>query len=190
MLKWIARRRLAAFERAFDYDASYIRDLLDTSWKAFSRFVPVMKMSSHREGLPLDAWYAAKVVAIRSEDCGPCTQLTVTMAEREGVSARLLRAVFDNDEKAMGPDVTLAVRYARAVLAHDLEADGLREQIAARWGQRAVVSLALSIAAAKVYPTMKYALGHGQACTRVHIGGTETRVAAQALPSAVRESAA
>ncbi|WP_136413812.1 hypothetical protein [Herbaspirillum sp. ST 5-3] len=190
MLKWIARRRLAAFERAFNYDASYLYEILDASWKAFTRFAPVMKMSSHREDIPVDAWYAAKIVAMRSEDCGPCTQLTVTMAEKEGVSARLLRAVFDNDEKAMGPDVTLAVRYARAVLAHDLEADRLREQIAARWGQRAVVSLALSIAAGKVYPTLKYALGHGQACTRVRIGETETRVAAQTPSSSVRESAA
>jgi hypothetical protein len=41
-----------------------------------------------------------------------------------------------------------------------------------RWGRRALVSLALAITAARIYPTVKYALGHGKACMRVVVGGT------------------
>ena len=41
-----------------------------------------------------------------------------------------------------------------------------------RRGRRALVSLAFAMTAARLYPTVKYALGHGKACTRVVVGGT------------------
>lgn len=183
MLKWLVRRQLDAFEKAFDYDVTYMREMLDTSFRGFRRYAPVAKMVAHREDVPLDAWYAAKIVALLAEDCGPCTQLTVTMAEREGVSPSVLRAILEGDERAMGMDASLGVRFARAVLAHDPQADALREQIVRRWGERAVLSLALGIAAARVFPTVKYALGHGKTCSRVRVGNTETRPVLQTVPA-------
>lgn len=175
MLKWIARRRLDAFEQAFDYDVSYMREMMATSWTGFMRFSAITRLAAHREDIPADAWHAAKLVATLAEDCGPCTQLGVKMAEAAGVSPAVLRGVLLDDEKAMGPDVTLAVRFARAVIAHDPAADGLREQIHARWGERAVLSLALAMAATRVFPAVKYALGHGKACSRVRVGNIDTR---------------
>ena len=41
-----------------------------------------------------------------------------------------------------------------------------------RWGRLALVSLAFTITAGRIYPTVKYALGHGKACTRIVVGGT------------------
>jgi hypothetical protein len=157
-----------------------MREMLNASWRAFLHFSPIAKMANHREDVPLDAWYAAKIVATMAEDCGPCTQLMVTMAEREGMHHAVLRAIVDGNESAMGPDVALAVRFTRAVLAHGLQADPLRKQIDSRWGERAVMSLALVIAGARVFPTVRYALGHGQACARVRMGGVETKMGAQA----------
>lgn len=71
-----------------------------------------------------------------NEDCGPCTQLNVTMALRDGVDGKQLAAVLAGDEATMSSDVALAVRFARAALAHDLEADGYREEIVRRWGAK------------------------------------------------------
>jgi hypothetical protein len=34
MLRWFLRRRIAAFEREFDYDTSYARELLEVSPRA------------------------------------------------------------------------------------------------------------------------------------------------------------
>jgi hypothetical protein len=34
-----------------------------------------------------------------------------------------------------------------------------------------VVSLAFTILTARMYPTIKYAMGHGKACTRIVVGG-------------------
>ena len=34
-----------------------------------------------------------------------------------------------------------------------------------------MVSLAFAIVASRIYPTVKYAMGHGRACTRIVVGG-------------------
>ena len=94
------------------------------------------------------------------------------MAERTGVSPAVLRAVLADNPEAMPPDVRLVWNFTRATLAHDAAADEYREAIVKRWGGRALVSLAFAITAARIYPTVKYALGHGEACRRVVVGGT------------------
>jgi hypothetical protein len=172
MLKWLIGRRLAAFERDYSYDMGYARELLDADPGALFKFMKVMGIAQYRKGVPVDAWYAAKLVGTIAEDCGPCTQLVVTMAEREGVSTETLRALVSGEIDAMSDDVALAYRFSKAVLAHDVEADALRAQAEARWGKKGVISLAFAITAARLFPTLKYALGHGRACVRVTVGGT------------------
>ena len=93
------------------------------------------------------------------------------MAERGGVDAKVLRAVLTEDPTAMPDDVALAWRFTRATLDRDPAADQYREEIVRRWGPRAVISLAFAIVAARIYPTVKYAMGHGKACTRIVVGG-------------------
>jgi hypothetical protein len=46
-----------------------------------------------------------------AEDCGPCTQLAVTMAEQEGVAPEILRAIIAGDVHAM-PDRAAAAIYS------------------------------------------------------------------------------
>jgi hypothetical protein len=172
MLRWFLNRQLNAFEREFDYDVTYTRDILGASLGAFWRFSRILGVASYRKDVPRDAWYAAKIAAALSEDCGPCTQLVVTMAERDGVSAANLRAILAADEQAMTPDATLGFRFAQSVVCRQLaEADTLRAEILRRWGRRALVSLALAISASSVFPKVKYALGHGHACTQVQVAG-------------------
>jgi len=176
MLRWLIRRRLAAFERDWDYDASYMRDILDASTDACMRFAKIEGIAKYREDVPPEAWYAAKIAATLAEDCGPCTQLAVTMAEREGVGPDVLRQVLAGNEQAMGSNVALGFHFARAVLARDPAAGDLREQVLRRWGPRGLVSLAFAVAASRVFPNVKYALGHGRACVRVRVGGADTEV--------------
>jgi hypothetical protein len=172
MIKWLMRRAVGRFERSWNYDASYMRDLIDASPRAARLFSRVATLGQFRQDLPIAAWCAAGITAVRHEDCGPCTQLGVTMAERAGVSPAVLRAVLDENPDAMPPEVALVWRFTRATLAHDPAADEYREAIVTRWGRRALVSVAFAITAARIYPTVKYALGHGRACTRIVVGGT------------------
>ncbi len=171
MVKWLMRRGIGAFERTWNYDASYLREILDASPRAARLFGRVTSLAKYRRDLPVEAWSAAGITAVRHEDCGPCTQLSVAMAERAGVRPDVLRALLAEDPEAMPADVALVWRFTRATLAHDPAADRYREAIVGRWGPRALVSLAFAMAGARIYPTVKYAMGHGQACTRVVVGG-------------------
>jgi hypothetical protein len=95
----------------------------------------------------------------------------VGFALEAGVSPAAIAAVVRGVFGALSVEVALRARFARAVLSRDLVADEYREEIARRWGPRAVLALAYAIMAAQLYPTLKYALGHGKACTRVVIDG-------------------
>jgi hypothetical protein len=172
MVKWMLRKAIDKFEREWNYDASYMRDLIEASPRAAWLFSRAAALGQFRRDIPIEAWYAAGITAVRHEDCGPCTQLGVTMAERAGVSPAVLRAVLADAPEAMPPEVALAWKFTRATLAHDPAADQYRDAIVQRWGKRALISLAFAITAARIYPTVKYALGHGKACTRIVVGGS------------------
>jgi hypothetical protein len=171
MLKWFMRKGLAAFERKWGYDASYMREIIDASPRAAWMFSRAAAIGSYRKDVPLAAWTAAAITAVKHEDCGPCTQLGVQMAEAAGVDARVLRAILSDDAAAMPDEVALAWRFTRAALDHDPAVDEYRQEIERRWGRRAVISLAFAMVASRTYPTVKYAMGHGKTCQRVVVGG-------------------
>jgi hypothetical protein len=182
MLNRIIERRIEAFERAFGYDASYMKEILGASRRAFARVARLESLAAYRDQVPRDAWYAAKIAATMHEDCGPCTQLVVDMARKEGVPAEVLRAVVTGADEALPAETRLGLRYARAVLAHDEAAEALRAEVLGRWGQRGLVSLALGMVGSRLYPALKYALGHGRSCRTIRIGDTT-------LPARVRPAA-
>ena len=62
MRSWIARRTLRAFAKRYGYDVSYLLMMLNHSPAAFFKFAPVMKAAAHREAVPIDASFAAKIV--------------------------------------------------------------------------------------------------------------------------------
>lgn len=187
MWKWLIRRRLDAFERKYDYNVDYARDILDADTAALLRFGRLNGLSVYRRDIPIDVYYAVKLIGTLTEDCGPCTQLIVAMALHDGVAPRTIAGVLEGNEDALGDEIRLGVRFARATLAHDPAADELRDDIVARWGRRALVSLAFAIAAARLFPTIKYALGHGKACQRVVVAGETITPPGRAAP---RESPA
>jgi hypothetical protein len=180
LLTWLTKRWLTAFERRYDYDVSYMRFMLAASPRGFRLFAKVAKLAQHAEGVPLAPLCAAKLVSTMVEDCGPCTQIGVQISLEAGVSPVVLRAIVAGDVAALPPEVALAYRFAQASLAHDPAADELREEIRRLWGDQGVVALALALLSGRIYPTVKYALGYGQACQRVTIG--QESIAASGQP--------
>lgn len=177
----LAAPAIATYERDFGYDTTYMREIARISGSGILRFGLFSTFVMHREDTPADAWFAAKITAVIREDCGPCTQLGVRMAEREGVDAKVLRAIVEGDERAMSEGAALAFAFTNAVLDRDLEAsERLRREIVDRWGERALVTLAFAISSVRVFPTVKYALGHARACSRVSIDGQMIPVRATA----------
>jgi hypothetical protein len=171
MLKRILHRQVRGFEKDFDYDAAYMHELIEASPLSFLKFSVVQTLVPRRAA-PAAALAAAGLVGTLAEDCGPCTQIGVEIAMRTGVRPEVVRAILAGDEAEMGDDAALAYRFARASLARDIErCDPLRDEVVRRWGRKALAALALSLTTARMYPTMKYAMGHGKACSRVMVAG-------------------
>ena len=84
MRSWIARRMLRAASKRYGYDTSYLEMMLKESPSAFFKFARVAKAAGHREVVPVEASFAAKIVGALAEDCGPCTQL----GGRYGIGSR------------------------------------------------------------------------------------------------------
>jgi len=118
MLKWLIRNRLAAFERAHAYDASYMREILAADTRAFLKFARVAGIGSYRRDVPLDVYYGAKLTAVIAEDCGPCTQLVVGLALADRADPKTIATIVAGDETKLGEEARLGVEFARAVLAH------------------------------------------------------------------------
>lgn len=171
MLSWFIRRKINDFESLHDYDMSYVRELLDVSPEAARLYSRATSLGTFHRGLPAEVYFVTKIAGVMHEDCGPCVQLGVKMAERAGVAPAILRAVLADEIERLPPECGLAVRFARAVLSRDAEAEPLREALKAKYGRLGVVSLACALTSARIYPTMKYALGFGHACVRVTVAG-------------------
>jgi len=87
-----------------------------------------------------------------SEDCGPCTQLGIDMAERGGADPAVLPAIVAHDFAVMLEEVALVVGFTEATLRHAPEADELREGVAGRFSKRGSITHAFTVLRARMYP--------------------------------------
>jgi hypothetical protein len=177
MLRAFLKRTIDKMERRYAYDASYMREVLDVSPWTFLKFGVVTTLGRGRRA-PAAALAAAGLAGTLAEDCGPCTQISVDLAAEHGVPPAVLRGILAGDETAMGETAALAWRFARASLARDMAVcDPLRDEIVRRWGRGGVVDIAMALTTARMYPTLKYAMGHGKACSKVIVAGEPAALA-------------
>jgi hypothetical protein len=169
MLKRILHRLAAKMERAYDYDNTYMHEMIDVSTGAALRFSALPLMSQYRGDAPAELWAGAALASSLDGDCGPCAQLTVDYALEAGVRPELLRACLRRDFEAAGL-TGLGFRFAEAAIADDLAAHELRDEIEQNFGKSAVLAVAFATATSRAYPVLKRALGHGQACRQIALG--------------------
>ena len=180
MRSWIARRTLRAFARRYGYDVSYLLMMLNHSPAAFFKFAPVMKAAAHREAVPIDASFAAKIVGALAEDCGPCTQLVVDMALEAGMEKDQIEAVLRRDPRTMSDTTRLAFRFADAVMRRSVDDEEFRDAVRAQWGEQGVIDLTLALQLGRMFPMVKAGLGYAKECRRVTVDGHNVDVVKQA----------
>jgi alkylhydroperoxidase family enzyme len=172
MLRWLIHRRLRAEEKKLGESVDYLHHVADVSPAAFLRFASILPFASSRKVLPKDAWFAAQIVALQQEDCGPCLQITLNLARKAGVNADLLRAVLDGNCLELPPDIVAVLQFARSVTAdagHGSDVDALREVLRARYGERGLIELSYAIASSQIPPTVKRCLGYAKSCSIVPV---------------------
>jgi hypothetical protein len=177
MLKSIARSRIRAFSKHYDYDTSYMETVLDTSPAAFFKFANLTKAAQHRESAPIDAYFAAKIAGARAEDCGPCTQLVVDMALEAGMARDQIEAVLRRDFEAMSDDTVLGFRFAEAVIHRAPNENEVRDAVRVAWGEKGVIDLTFSLQLGRMFPMVKAGLGFAKECRRVTVGDKAVDVA-------------
>jgi hypothetical protein len=180
MRSFFARRILRATSRRYGYDTSYLDYMLTESPAAFFKFAAVAKASAHREVVPVDASFAAKITGAMAEDCGPCVQLGVDMALEAGMAKDQIEAVVRRDTGAMNASTKLAFQFADAVASRAADADQHRDAVRARWGEKGVIDLAMAMQMGRMFPMMKTALGYARECRRVTVDGHHVDVIKQA----------
>ena len=170
MQKDRARQELQAFGSHYDYDVSYLEQILDTAPEAYEQFMVLAELARQRQAAPPEAFYAAKLLGALEEDCGPCVQLVVDMAREAGIAPDQIAAVARRDPEAMTPDTLLGFWFAESLLGRSPEANTAREAVRTRWGTAGVIDLTLGLQIGRIFPLVKTGLGFGKTCQQIRLG--------------------
>jgi thiol-disulfide isomerase/thioredoxin len=171
MLRYLLNKMLRSFHQRYNYDVRYQQEILNADLVAFLKFSGFQTMSCHAGDLPAGPLFAARLRAIIAEDCGPCTQLAIQLALEAGLAPELIQAIIERDLEKLPEPIKLVVVFSDLVLAHHPQADDLRPQILQHWGKSGLIAIGFAISSYRVYPTLKYTLGYGKACSRVLVDG-------------------
>ena len=169
MLRRIIETRIAAAERKLGVPADYMRHILKVSPPAFFKFLKILPLSNYRRAVPPEPFHVARLVATRDEDCGTCVQIEVNLAKQDGVSPVILQAVLDRCPDDLPPALADVYHFAEEVVTASGAEGEFRERIRQLYGEEALVELAMTLAACRVFPITKRALGYAQSCSKVTV---------------------
>lgn len=169
MFAWFINNRLDAFEKQLGVSLDYMRYMYRVAPGAFFAFGKVMPLAKYRKALPVGPLFVASLVATKHEDCGTCVQIGVNLAKKEGVDPQVIQAVVDGKPEALSEDLAEAYRFAEAVVTMSDEQESLREAIRRRYGDEGLVEMSLGITVARMFPTVKRALGYATCCSLVSV---------------------
>jgi alkylhydroperoxidase family enzyme len=169
MIRYLILKQLDREERSLGESLDYVRHILRASLPAFFKFALFTPLAQHRRKLPPTPYRIARIVATQHEDCGTCVQIEVNLARRDGVSGDLIRAVLKKRPEDLTPELGEVYRFTKAVVEASGEEEELRQRIRQRYGEEGLVELALGIAAARVFPVTKRALGFATSCALIEV---------------------
>lgn len=159
-----AHAQLRQFGDHYDYDITYLQEILDGSPEGFVHFQGVMEMSTLGAAAPAEVRFVAKVAAYAVVDCGPCLELSLKMGREAGVADAVLHGARCDGE-GLEPDLKHVHGYAAQVAAGGTPALETVAALRERYGSAGLVEIALNVASALVFPALKRSLGHAQSCT-------------------------
>jgi alkylhydroperoxidase family enzyme len=169
MIQRLIQAQLAREERRLGSSLDYLRHIARVSLPAFLKFGAFTPLARHRRVLPAEPYHVARLVSTQLEDCGTCVQIEVNLARQSGVAPELIQAVLNQAPELLPSSLEDVYRFAEAVVTHTGDEGETRERLRHQLGEEGLVELALAIAACRVFPTTKRALGYAISCERVEI---------------------
>jgi len=165
MVHQLAHKLIDRQERALGTSLDYLRQIADYSPVALGKIALLAQAGTHRSKLPADAFHLARLQATLHEDCGSCLEIELNLARRDRVPESILRAVLEARLDDLPPDLASVCRFAEAVVVRNGDEIHLRDHLVRRYGEAEVIELALAIAMARVFPTLKRGLGYAAGCS-------------------------
>ena len=155
-------------ERVLGASLDWLRALVSASLLGFFKFLLLTPFGNHRQRLPKNVWYVARLAATLHEDRGSCAQIVVSLARKDGISRVLVNSVMHGQPERLSDELADVYHFTQAVLRQ--ADDGvLRETLRSRYGEQGLVDIALTIATSRIIPTTKRALGYAQSCTLLRV---------------------
>ncbi len=159
-----ARHYLRAFGEKYDYDTTYLEVFMDASPLAFQAFEAAMPMARVQNAAPVDLIFIVKIATMQAEDCGPCLRLSIKMAREAGVAESVIHSVLQGG-RDLSPIQYDVYRYTKAVARNEQIDPELIAHLEETLGRAALAEFAVNIVAARMYPTVKRALGYAKSCS-------------------------
>jgi len=156
--------QIQQFDQHYDYDSSYLLELLADADEAFAAFDSGRSMIGYRSKLPADAYYVAAITVMRIEDCGTCLQLNLKMALEAGMESSILRLCVEAPDK-LPTHLRDIMLHAQAVSLRESPDPEGAARIKERYGNTAFAELALLIATVRIYPLLKRAMLKATSCS-------------------------
>lgn len=161
-------RWIDSFEKQTRVSAEYARWMANVSPRAFMKFGKLGQLAQYRRALPADAAAVAHLIAARSEDCGPCVQISINLSLRGGVSKDILRAVLDRQPDRLPPELADVFHFAESVVSGG-EDETLRQRIRNHYGDEALIEMGLALAVGRTFPVVKRTIGYAKSCSLMKI---------------------
>jgi alkylhydroperoxidase/carboxymuconolactone decarboxylase family protein YurZ len=156
-------------EKALGVTLNYQRDMASAAPGSTLRLEEIGRLAREGQSVPEHVALMAALGATIAEDCGDCVQIYVNLAVKAGVDRGILRAALENRLGDLPADLKLGFCFGRVVAQNDPMLLEKGAALEARFGRKALVDLALAVALARFYPTVKRALGHSRTCAETHI---------------------
>ena len=154
------------FEKHYNYDTRYMRELLEHSPAGYAKFAAFMPLTGHRETLTAEVFWIGKLAAMQVADCGHCLQLNIHMALEAGVAKTLVKAVIDGGSKLSEHNKDV-YDFVTAVASYKAIDPVLVERINKQLDKTQLIELGVCIATTSIFPTIKRTLGYTKSCSLI-----------------------
>jgi len=156
-------------EKTLGVTLDYQRDMAAASPGSALRLQEIARLARDGQAVPEPVALMAALGATLAEDCGDCVQIYVNLAAKAGIEHRFIKSALEHRLADLPTDLKLGLCFGRVVAENDPMLLEKGAALEARFGRKALVDLAMIVALARVFPTVKRALGHSRSCAEAKI---------------------
>jgi hypothetical protein len=160
---------IQAREAELGVPLDYQRDMAAAAPGSSLRLLEIARLARQDQSVPPQVAAMAALGAMIAEDCGECLQIQVNLAAKAGIERRHIKAALDNKLTELPADLKLGFCFGRVVSENDPMLLEKGAAVEARFGRKALVDLAMAVALARFYPSVKRALGYSRSCSATPI---------------------